>query len=145
MLYHARSSFKKTCARCDFHEQLMHLRCKKQSLAFRRAFFMVGPFYLGGLKLRIGALENCRRDFQGLLFRFVEPQFKSKLDAAVSHDTGCAEGDVVETVLAVHEGRDHEDGTLITEDCLADARDTGCDREAGVAFEACDLGTGVAD
>jgi hypothetical protein len=69
----------------------------------------------------------------------------SKLDAAVPYDAWRAQGDVVETVLAVHEGRDNDDRTLITENCLADARDTGCDGEAGVAFEAGDLRAGVAD
>jgi hypothetical protein len=99
---------------------------------------------LGGLKLRIGALENCRRGLQGLLFRFVEPQLKRKLDAAVPYDAGRAEGDVVETVLAVHKGRDHKDRTLIAEDCLANARDTGSDGEAGVPFETGDFRPGVA-
>jgi hypothetical protein len=97
------------------------------------------------LKLRIGALENSGRGFEGLLFRFVEAQLKSEFDTAVSYDAGRAEGDVMETILAVHEGRDHEDRTLVTENCLADACDTGCDGEAGVAFEAGDLRAGVAD
>ena len=54
------------------------------------------------LQGRVCALQDCGRGFEGLLFCFVEAQLKSELDAAVPYDAGRTEGDVVETVLAIH-------------------------------------------
>jgi hypothetical protein len=89
-------------------------------------------------------LEDCGRRFEGFVFRLVQAQLKSELDAAVSYDARRAEGDVAETVLTVHERRNHEDRTLIPQDRLTDPRDAGCNGEARIAFEDGDLGTGVA-
>ena len=72
---------------------------------------------------------------QGLLLGGVEAQFDDGLDAVFIDHAGRTDADVMKTVLAGHEGRDDEDGTLVARDGLADADRAGRDCEARVAFE----------
>ena len=89
--------------------------------------------------------EDRGGGFECFLFGVVELEFDDGFDSAAADDARCAEGYVVQAVLAGHEGGDDEDGPLVAENSLADARDAGGDGEAGVSFEQRDGGTGVTD
>ena len=85
--------------------------------------------------------QNFSGVFKRSLFRRIEAQRQYGLDAGLAHNARGAETDLLETILARHEGRDEKDGAFVAQNSFADAGDAGGNRKAGIAFEGKDLGT----